>query len=196
MERRKALNPWNSACAKLRKNQGYFLYKDDKGVVNLMLVSSIARSMHESIFMSPFEHYYGNEVSLNGYLDTNHRIDAIAYGAAYNTGFWNGQIDAQVAYRDFEMEIDTLEKYRDRLKEEIEKERKELDRIRHCQCAYRDDCHCCKEFGFFDNHAYRITGSGKYVLRCYLKDKEVYIDEEPATINPSIFNKAEKEEAE
>lgn len=194
MERRKALNPWNSACAKLRGNQGYFLYKDDKGVLNLMRVLSIARSMHESIFMSPFEHYYGNEVSLNGYLDTDHKIDAMAYGAAYNTGFWNGQIDAQVVYRDFEMYIDSLEKYRDRLKEEIEKERQELDRIRSCQCAYRDDCHYCKEFGFFDNDAHRFTGSGKYILRCFLKDREVYVNEEPAAISPSIFNKAAKEE--
>lgn len=193
MERRKALNPWNSACANLRRNQGYFLYRDDKGVLILMHVSSIARSMHESIFMSPFEHYYGNEVSLNGYLDTDHKIDVFA-GIAYNVGFWNGQIDAQVAYRDFEMAIDTLEKYRDNLKEEIEKERKELDRIKRCQCAYRDDCHYCNEFGFFDNHAHRFTGAGKYVLRCFLKDREVYVNEEPDTITPSIFNKATKEE--
>lgn len=195
MERMKALNQWNSACAKLRKNQGYFLYKDNKGRMNLMLVSSIARAVHESIFMSPFEHYYGNEVSLNGYLDDrSNKIDAIAYGAAYNTGFWNGQVDAQIAYRDFEMYIDSLEKYSNGLKEEIKRERKELDRIKLCQCAYRDDCHYCNEFGFYDNTAHRFTGSGKYVLRCHLKDREVYVNKEPDTISPSIFNKACEEE--
>ena len=195
MERRKALNPWNSACAKLRKNQGYFLFKDDKGQLTLMMVDSVARAMHESIFMSPFEHYYGNEVSFNGYLSTYtdcHKVEAYAYGAAYNTGLWNGTVDAQVAYRDFEMYIDSLEKYRDRLKEEIEKERKELDKIRLCKCAYRDDCHGCPEFGFHDNYSYRITRNGKYILKCYLKDREVYIDEEPDTIPPSIFNKKEE----
>lgn len=34
------------------------------------------------------------------------------------------------------------------------------------------------------------------ILRCFLKDREVYVNEEPSTISPSIFNKAAKEEEE
>lgn len=189
----RTLSPWNSSMAKLERNQGYFLYRDDKGILNCLLVDSVARAIRESIFLRPWEHEYGNEVSINGYLNSFHKIEAVTYGTGYNTGFWNGMIDVQVSYRDFEMYIDSLESYRDRLKEEIEKERKELDRIRLCKCAYRDDCHGCSEFGFHDNEAYQFTHNGKYILKCYLKDREVYIDEEPDTIPPSIFNKRSEE---
>ena len=194
MERQRALTPWNSEYARLGKNQGYFIYKDKDGVGHCLRITSVARAVHESIFASPFQHYYGNEVSLNGYLDDHAKVEGAIYGAGYNIGHWNGMTEAQVSYSEFEYHIRELEGYERRLQERINEKKAELDRLQNACCKLRTDCIGCSEYSVSDHYDQGVKHG--LDIFCALKCRKAHVKNEPLPVPPSIFDKPECKEDE